>query len=146
MSFTYEYPRPAVTTDVVLFSREHDQWRVLLIQRMKDPFRECWALPGGFLDADEDPKDGAARELEEETGIRGLTLQPLGFWGRPDRDPRGHTISLVHWAIIEGPCPEAVAGDDAKSLSWHSLNDLPALAFDHDEILQEASKRLAAEG
>lgn len=146
MSFTYEYPRPAVTTDVVLFSRENDQWRVLLIQRMKDPFRDCWALPGGFLDPDEDPEDGAARELEEETGIRGPTLKPLGFWGRPGRDPRGHTISLVYWAIIEGPYPEAVAGDDATALCWHPLNDLPALAFDHDEILQQAQKRLAAEG
>jgi len=142
MTATYEYPRPAVTTDAVLLSREEDGWHVLLIQRRNEPFRDQWALPGGFLDESEDPDRGVARELEEETGITGIPLQPLGFWGRPGRDPRGHTVSLVYWARLEGPRPAGKAADDAKDLRWHPIDALPPLAFDHGEIIAAARKLL----
>lgn len=142
MSVTYQYPRPAVTTDTVLLSREDGRWSVLLIQRRNEPFQDHWALPGGFLDENEDPAQGVARELEEETGITGIPLQPLGFWGRPGRDPRGHTVSLVYWARLEGPRPDAEAADDAKALRWHPLDALPPLAFDHGEIIEAAKELL----
>lgn len=142
MSFTYAYPRPAVTTDAVLLSREGDRWSVLLIQRRNEPFQNHWALPGGFLDENEDPAEGVARELEEETGITGIPLQPLGFWGSPGRDPRGHTVSLVYWVRLEGPRPAGKAADDAKELRWHALDELPPLAFDHDAIIESARERL----
>lgn len=145
MTFTYDYPRPAVTTDAVLLSREGGRWSVLLIQRKNEPFRHYWALPGGFLDEDEDPARGVARELEEETGITGIPLQPLGFWGRPGRDPRGHTVSLVYWARLDGPRPTGRVADDARDLRWHSLDELPPLAFDHSEIIGSATERLNPE-
>lgn len=137
MSHTYDYPRPAVAADVALFHAESGRWHVLLIQRKNEPFRDCWALPGGFLDENEDPTDAAHRELAEETGITGVVLEPLCFRGKPGRDPRGHIISLVHWGIIEGARPAAIAADDAKALAWHPLDQLPTLAFDHGEILGE---------
>ena len=142
MSFTYKYARPAVTTDVVVLHRDDGGWNVLLIQRKHDPYKNCWAVPGGFLDDNEDPAEGAARELEEETGLSGLLLKPLGFWGRPGRDPRGHTVSLVFWTVAEGPRPDAKAADDAKSLAWHPLDDPPELAFDHAAFLKEVRERL----
>ncbi len=142
MSVTYEYPRPAVTTDAVLFGRGDGSWSVLLIQRKNAPFRDYWALPGGFLDQDEDPAHGAARELEEETGLTGVDLQPLGFWGQPGRDPRGHTVSLVYCARLEGPRPLGEAADDAKDLCWHPIDALPPLAFDHREIIAAARELL----
>ena len=138
MSHTYDYPRPAVTTDVVLLAKEGESWQLLLIERANDPFKDHWALPGGFLDEDEAPMDGALRELQEETGITGVSLSPLGFWGAPGRDPRGHTVSLVFVARLEGEKPPAKAADDAKNLAWHPVEDLPPLAFDHAEIVAEA--------
>lgn len=142
MSVTYEYPRPAVTTDAVLFSREGGLWSVLLIQRRNEPFRNQWALPGGFLDENEDPAKGVARELEEETGITEIPLQALGFWGRPGRDPRGHTVSLVYWAALDDFRPTGKAADDARDLAWHSLDALPSLAFDHAEIIATAFEQV----
>ncbi len=144
MSFTYDYPRPAVTIDVVLFAKDDNgNWHLLLIERLKDPFKDHWALPGGFLDKDEDPMVGALRELQEETSITGIEITPLGFWGTPGRDPRGHTVSLVFMAALEGGRPEAKAADDAKTLAWHAVDALPPLAFDHADIVAEAMKRLA---
>lgn len=145
MSHTYAYPRPAVTTDAVLFSKHLGIWHVLLIQRKHDPFKDAWALPGGFLDEFEDPSHGVARELEEETSLRGIGLNPLGFWGRPDRDPRGHTISLAYWTVVDGGRLDPVAADDAKHLEWHPLESLPPLAFDHAEIIAEAKLRLSGD-
>lgn len=143
MSFTYNYPRPAVTTDVVLFCKDDTgKWQLLLIERRKDPFKSHWALPGGFLDENESPMDGAMRELHEKTGIDGVVLSPLCFRGAPGRDPRGHTVSLVFMAAIEDGRPAAQAADDAKHLDWHPIDALPALAFDHAEIVAEALPRL----
>ena len=114
MTHTYDYPRPAVTTDAVIFSTHTGEKQVLLIQRRHDPYRDHWALPGGFLDEDEDPELGVARELEEETSLTGVPLHQLGFWGRPGREPRGHTVSLVYWAIVDGSLLNPAAADDAS--------------------------------
>jgi len=94
MNFTYQYPRPAVTVDAVVFSKDETYWQVLLIQRKNEPFQDHWALPGGFLDENEDPDHAVLRELKEETTLTDIALQPYSFWGRPGRDPRGHTVSL----------------------------------------------------
>ncbi len=143
MSYTYTYPRPAVTTDVVLLCFREGAWQVLLIQRRNSPFQDYWALPGGFLDEDEAPDAGAARELKEETGIVGIGLHPLGFWGAPGRDPRGHTVSLAFRGVCRNEKVEPVAQDDARDAGWFPLSDLPSLAFDHAEIIEAA--RLAQE-
>lgn len=145
MSYTYAYPRPAVTTDVVLWRMRSEgggRREVLLIQRRNDPFREHWALPGGFLDEDEAPIDGANRELKEETGLADISLAPLGFWGTPGRDPRGHTLSLVFIGEVRSDqAAHAKAADDAKDLQWFSEDKLPPLAFDHAEIVATALAR-----
>ncbi|MBK1828197.1 NUDIX domain-containing protein [Haloferula rosea] len=142
MSYTYEYPRPAVTVDAIVFSGECDSLKVLLIQRKHAPFAGDWALPGGFLDEDEDPYRAVERELEEETELTGLKFQPLGFWGHPGRDPRGHTVSLAFWTKIDAAtvCPRAA--DDAAALDWFPVRYLPRLAFDHAEILRRAFREL----
>jgi 8-oxo-dGTP diphosphatase len=130
-SYTYTYPRPAVTVDVVALSRDR---HVLLVKRKADPFQGRWALPGGFINIDEPLIDAAARELQEETGITGLALRQLRAFDRPDRDPRGRTISIVHTALVtERPDPRA--GDDAAEARWWPLDALPPLAFDHDEVV-----------
>lgn len=139
MSFTYQYPRPAVTVDAIVFRHSKDgSYEVLLIQRKNSPFDGMWAFPGGFVDENEDPNMAVHRELEEETKITGIVFQQLGFWGRPGRDPRGHTVSLVYWGISSSPTLTATAADDAQQAEWFPLAALPELAFDHGEILEEA--------
>lgn len=137
MPHTYPYPRPAVTVDAVLLSRDTQPTQVLLIQRKKAPFQHQWAFPGGFVDENEDPNDAVARELEEETGLTGLTFRQAGFYGRPERDPRGHTISLTFLALAHPAALTPRAADDAKAVQWFPVDDLPALAFDHAQILAD---------
>ena len=129
----YDYPRPAVTADIVLLSGD----AVLLIKRRLTPFEGCWALPGGFMDIDETLADAAARELEEETGITGVPLRQLRVFDAPGRDPRGRTISVVFLADI-GDRPKPRAGDDAAEARWHLLDRLPPVAFDHETIIMHA--------
>src|SRR5436190_23675086 len=105
-SYCYDYPRPAVTVDLVLFALDRDALKVLLIRRKHDPFAGCWAFPGGFIEMDETLQAAARRELEEETGVsfRG-PLATLGVYAEPNRDPRGRTISVAHVAVIGPPPP-----------------------------------------
>jgi 8-oxo-dGTP diphosphatase len=127
----------SVTTDSVIFFRNNNQPKVLLVKRKKDPFKDQWALPGGFLE-DEEPLDvGAKRELAEETGLKIENLKQLKAFGTPGRDPRGRTISIPLWGEVTSE--EKVEGsDDAADARWFFLNDLPELAFDHSEILELA--------
>jgi 8-oxo-dGTP diphosphatase len=141
MSVTYKYPRPAVTADLVIVAREPKGDRVLLIQRGNDPYKGHWALPGGFVDENEDLVDAAARELEEETGLTGVELKQVGAYGKPGRDPRGHTVTIAFSAIIAEVMPVR-AGDDASMALWFPVNALPSLAFDHDEIITDALKSI----
>jgi ADP-ribose pyrophosphatase YjhB (NUDIX family) len=138
MSPTYEYPRPALTADVVLFSLRDQIVRVLLIERRSPPFAGSWALPGGFVDADEDLEPAARRELLEETGIEVGPLVQLGAIGTPGRDPRGHTVSVVFVGLDPSGRCAANAGDDASRVEWFDVRALPSLAFDHAEILARA--------
>ncbi len=134
MSYAYDYPRPAVTVDLIVCALVENERKILLIKRAREPFKDSWAFPGGFVDENEDLIDAAHRELEEETGLLNLELKQLGAFGKPGRDPRGHTISIVFGTEIHGTLP-ALAGDDAAETQWFSLNSLPPLAFDHDEII-----------
>ena len=138
---SYEYPRPALTVDVVAVTREAKP-RVLLIQRKAEPFAGTWALPGGFVDEGERLVDAAVRELEEETGMSVNELEQLYTAGDPGRDPRGWTVSVAFLARVDARKAKAVAGDDAAAVAWHRLDKLPDLAFDHALILERAKARL----
>jgi 8-oxo-dGTP diphosphatase len=143
--YSYEYPRPALTVDVVLVTREARP-RVLLIQRKHDPFAGKWALPGGFVDENERLVDAALRELREETGLRVEDLEQLYAAGDPGRDPRGWTVSVVFLARVDADEVKPVAGDDAAAADWFPLDKLPGLAFDHAMIVQRVKTRLADRG
>lgn len=137
MSFAYNYPRPCVTTDCLIFKKIESVWHLLLIERGKEPFKGCWALPGGFLEMEEDLDTCAARELQEETGLTGIELHQLYAFGAIDRDPRHRTVSVAYWGVDDTQ-QKAVGGDDAAKAQWFVLNRLPDLAFDHAQIIARA--------
>lgn len=136
MSYTYDYPRPAVTTDALIICQENGKRFILLIERGIEPFKGQWALPGGFIEMNEDLETACAREVEEETGLRGIDLKQLGAYGAVDRDPRGRTISIVFYSFINDRITPH-SGDDAASARWFNLNELPSLAFDHKTIIDD---------
>ena len=138
MTYTYKYPRPAVTADCVVITKE-EQPKVLLIQRGADPYKGCWAFPGGFMNMDETTEQCAIRELEEETGLRVSNVHQIGAYSKVDRDPRGRTITVAYLAIIDKPV-QVTGQDDAAKAEWFPLSALPDLAFDHAEIMRDAVK------
>ena len=142
MSFTYEYPRPAVTVDCILFTKENQKHEVLLIQRKFPPFQNSWAFPCGFVDMDETLEHAIVRELEEETGIIDVELNQLQAFSEIDRDPRQRTISIVFYAFVKKEDCKIQAGSDAKNVKWFSLQNIPCLAFDHDKILKTTIEKL----
>lgn len=129
------FPHPRLTVDAAVVR----DGRVLLVRRGKPPFEGSWALPGGFVENGETLEEAVLRELEEETGIAGTVVGIAGAYSRPDRDPRGHTISVVY--AIEPGEGEPRGGDDAAEAAWHDLGSPPPLAFDHDEILSDLRER-----
>ncbi len=139
--YTYRYPHPAVTVDVALFAGAPSRRRLLLVQRAAAPYAGQWALPGGFVDIDEDLEVAARRELLEETGLVAGPLRQLGTWGTPGRDPRERTISVIFLGEIPMASRPA-AGSDAASAVWFSTDELPALAFDHADIVSRALRAL----
>lgn len=144
-TFSYEYPHPAVTTDVVVFTLLEGRLSILLVKRANPPFQGCWALPGGFLDIDEDLDACAARELEEETGIGGLYLEQLYTFGATHRDPRERVISVTYYALVpQNSLATPRAASDAAEVGWHAFGRLPRLAFDHERIIAMAHRRLVA--
>ncbi len=145
MSFTYEYPRPAVTVDAVIFRRPGSEWMVLLIKRGREPFKDNWALPGGFINMDETLEEAVQRELFEETGLEEMELEQLHTFSRVDRDPRHRTISTVFFGIMHEPGMDAKAGDDAAEAGWFPVHSLPELAFDHQEVVQQAIIKLKSQ-
>jgi len=139
MAYTYKYPRPAVTADSIVIMKEVEP-KVLLIERGDEPFKGCWAFPGGFMNMDETTEQCAIRELEEETGLKVSKVHQIGAYSKVDRDPRGRTVTVAYLAIVAAPM--AVNGqDDAAKAQWFPLSALPELAFDHDEIMQDAIKK-----
>jgi len=137
MIYTYPYPRPALTVDIVLIKEGCEGLEILLIQRGHPPFAGQWALPGGFVDEYEPLEAAARRELFEETGLEAPELQQLGAFGDPGRDPRGWTVSVAFWTRIAGDITPR-AGDDASAARWWPLDALPSLAFDHADIVRQA--------
>lgn len=140
-TYIYEWPRPMVTVDAAVFRYSPAGWEILLIQRGRNPFQGKWALPGGFLELDEELEAGAARELKEETGLEGVDLEQLHTFGTLGRDPRGRLLTVVYWGICrtdQKPC----AGDDASQACWFPLNQLPDMAFDHADIAAMAIGKL----
>lgn len=139
-TYTYDYPRPAVTTDCVIFGYDGKELKVLLIERGIEPFKGCWAFPGGFLNMDEDALAGARRELKEETGLENAFIEQFHTFSEPGRDPRGRVITIAHYALVKIQAVEG--GDDAAQARWFSIGEVPPLAFDHDRILRMAMSRL----
>ena len=137
MEYTYKYPRPAVTADCVVITKEAEP-KVLLIQRGADPYKGCWAFPGGFMNMDETTEQCAIRELEEETGLKVSTVRQIGAYSKVDRDPRGRTITVAYLAIIDKPA-QVTGQDDAAKAEWFPLSALPELAFDHADIMADAN-------
>ena len=141
------YKHPSVTVDVIICSIKEGELKVLLIKRKYPPFRDHWAIPGGFVDieAKETLEESATRELKEETGVENIYIEQLKTYGNPDRDPRMRIITVAYYALIpyNGQFKNIKAGDDAKETGWFPLNNLPKnLGFDHAQILQDTLVRL----
>ena len=134
--YCYKYPRPSVTADCIVFTRESTP-QVLLIERGDEPFMGCWAFPGGFLNMDETTEQCAIRELKEETGLEVDKVKEIGTYSKVDRDPRGRTITVAYLAMVDAPL-EVMGQDDAAKAQWFPIDALPELAFDHDEIMKDA--------
>jgi 8-oxo-dGTP diphosphatase len=138
--YTYKYPHPSVTTDCVIFGFDGNKLKVLLIERGIEPFKGKWAFPGGFLKMDESAEEGALRELKEETGLTGAYIRQFHAFTAPDRDPRERVITIAYYALVR--LQDVQGGDDAAKAQWFSLDEVPALAFDHDQILRMAERAL----
>lgn len=131
--YHYKYPRPAVTTDCVIFGYDGGALRVLLVRRGRDPYKGRWAFPGGFLEMDESADRGVVRELREETGLDVTAVRQFHTFSDPSRDPRGRVISIGYYAVIA--LRGVRGGDDAADARWFALDAVPPLAFDHDMML-----------
>jgi len=125
-----------VTVDIVVFREKNTQKEILLIQRKNEPFKNQWALPGGFVDNDEDLETAAKRELREETCVVASNLQQVKAYGNPYRDPRGYMVSVAYFTTVDSDT-NAIAADDAKALQWFAVENLPDLAFDHQTIIED---------
>jgi 8-oxo-dGTP diphosphatase len=142
MSFSYEYARPALAVDCVVFGLDENDLKVLLIQRKLQPFQHTWALPGGFVRIDETLDDAARRELEEEAGVTDVFLEQLYTFGTLDRDPRERVVSVAYYALAKLSDHRIRAATDAMGVGWFGLDDLPRLAFDHSDVVTRAHERL----
>lgn len=139
-NFCYKYPHPSVTADCVIFGFDGTTIKVLLIQRGIEPFKGKWAFPGGFMNIDETVEECAKRELEEETGLKNVSVEQFYTFSDVNRDPRERVITVAHYALVK--LSEVKGGDDAASARWFSMDEVPSLAFDHDRILRMAVNRL----
>ena len=141
MAYTYQYPRLSLTVDAVVFKTIGAKTSVLLIQRKNEPFKGKWALPGGFVDMEETLETAVQRELEEETGLKNIELYQLHAFSALGRDPRGRTVSVVFWGIVKNEAVP-VSGDDAAQARWFEVENIPILAFDHDDVLRMALAKI----
>ena len=138
--YCYKYPHPAVTADCIVFNQEEDMISVLLIKRKNEPFKDCWAFPGGFINIDESAEDAAIRELKEETGVEISKVEQLKAYSNPERDPRERVITIAFLAFSNDK--KVKGSDDAKEARWFDISNLPPLAFDHEQILNDALERI----
>ena len=142
MTFSYEFPRAALTVDCVVFGLDESDLKVMLIQRDISPFEGKWALPGGFVRIEETVEEAARRELQEETGLAKVFLEQLYTFGDVDRDPRERVITVAWYALVRLSDHRVKAATDARAAAWFGMDDLPHLAFAHDRILELAYQRL----
>ncbi len=142
MKFTYDYARPALAVDIVVFGYQAGELFLLLIERGVEPFKGEWALPGGFVKLDETLEQAALRELSEETGVKNVYLDQLYTFGAVDRDPRGRVISVSYFALVKASRHHLRATTDAAGTKWFSISKIPSLAFDHKKIVKLALGRL----
>ena len=140
LKYHYKYPHPSVTTDCVIFGFDGISIKVLLIQRGLEPYKDAWALPGGFLKMDETAEECAKRELEEETGLKDIPVEQFHTFTAVDRDPRERVITIAYYALVR--MGDVKGGDDASNASWFAYGEIPSLAFDHDRILRKAISAL----
>lgn len=145
MPFTYQHARPSVTVDNVVIGFANDGTKhILLIKRGRQgtPFYGYWALPGGFVDENEDLEVAARRELREETHVEAGMMIQVGAYGKPGRDPRGHVISVAYVTMMQMSQVTFRADDDAKEAKMWPMDALPDLAFDHADIIADVRKKL----
>ncbi len=142
MAYTYEFPRPNLTVDCVVFGLDEEDLKVMLIRRNLSPFKGRWALPGGFVRMNETLDEAARRELREETGIEKVYLEQLYTFGDMDRDPRERVVTVAYYALVKLGGHKIKAATDAEKAAWFSIDDMPELAFDHQRIVQTALTRL----
>jgi 8-oxo-dGTP diphosphatase len=141
--YIYDWPRPMVTVDAVVFTFSGNKVKVLLVNRKNEPYKGKWAVPGGFVDMDEELEDAVARELAEETGLKGVRLEQMHTFGKCGRDPRGRQISIAFTGIATEEQQAGIRpGDDAAKAQWFDIEKLPAdLAFDHDKMIRFAVEK-----
>ena len=142
MPYQYEYPRAALTVDCVVFGVDEENLKVMLIQRDIEPFKNRWALPGGFVRIEETLEQAAQRELAEESGLQKVFLEQLFTFGDLNRDPRERVVSVAYYALVKPSEHQVLASTDARDAAWFAVKDIPALAFDHEKILATAWERL----
>jgi 8-oxo-dGTP diphosphatase len=142
MPYTYDYQRPGLTVDCVVFGLDEEDLKIILIQRARAPYKGKWALPGGFVQIDETLEEAAERELREETGIQNVFLEQLYTFGDVKRDPRDRIVSVAYYALVNLRDHEIRAATDARNAAWFSIDDIPSLPFDHNRIVEIALKRL----
>ncbi len=141
-SYTYKYPHPSVTTDCVIFGFDGRDMRILLVERGLEPYKGSWALPGGFLKMDETVEECAKRELKEETNVSNVFLEQFHTFSAVDRDPRERVLTVAFYALVKPSDYEVIGGDDAANAQWFEQNELPPLAFDHEEVINMAKECL----
>ncbi|HBG27027.1 MAG: hypothetical protein A2Y10_04405 [Planctomycetes bacterium GWF2_41_51] len=138
--YIYEWPRPMVTVDAIIFNTSGDKPRVLMIKRGSEPYKGKWAFPGGFVDMDEELEHAVARELEEETGLTGVKLAQFYTFGKCGRDPRGRNITVAYIGVTKNE--KIKGGDDAAEAKWFEIDSLPEnMAFDHQNVASLAIKK-----
>lgn len=140
--YVYEYPRPAMTADNVIFGFDGDRLKILLVERGLEPFKGSWALPGGFMRMNESIEECARRELREETNVHDVYLEQFHVFSNPGRDPRGRVVTVAFIALVRPADHAVIGGDDASNAMWFDVEMLPPLAFDHLDIIDMARTHL----
>lgn len=140
--YCYTYPHAAITADMVVFGYDGKGLQLLLVERGGEPYKGMWALPGGFMKIEETIEDCARRELAEETNVKEVYLEQFHVFSRVGRDPRERVVTVGFLALVRKAGFHVIAGDDAAKARWFKIDELPPLAFDHQEIIETAHRSL----